>query len=108
MLRHPLPRVTIGVALVLLLPLVAMQFSDSVVWSLGDFVVAGVLLAILGTVLELAVRRTASLAVAVATGLLGIAAAVFGEADDAPGMVLLGLALVAGAVALGVRRVSHR
>jgi hypothetical protein len=85
-----------------------MQFTDSVVWSLGDFVVAAVLLAILGTVIELAIRRSMNATVAAATALLGVAAAVFGRADDAPGLVLLGFALVAGALALRLRRVSHR
>ena len=101
-------RIALGVAAVLAVPLVAMQFSDSVVWSFSDFVVAGVLLAILGIVIDLAVRRSANATVAAATGLLGIAAAVFGRADDAPGLILLGFALAAAAVALGLRRVSHR
>src|SRR4026209_2923435 len=43
-LARPVGRVAAGVALVLSLPLVAMAFSDEVVWSLADFVVAGVLL----------------------------------------------------------------
>ena len=34
-------RVALGVALILSLPLVAMQFTDEVVWSLADFVLAG-------------------------------------------------------------------
>ena len=34
-------RVALGVALVLSLPLVAMLFTDDVVWSLADFVLAG-------------------------------------------------------------------
>ena len=34
--------------MILSLPLVAMQFTDEVVWSLWDFVVVGVLLAIIG------------------------------------------------------------
>ena len=37
-------RVALGVALILSLPLVAMQFTDEVVWSLADFVLAGALL----------------------------------------------------------------
>ncbi len=34
---------------------------------------------------------------------LGVAAIVLGEADDSPGLQLLGVLLVVGAVALGVR-----
>ena len=37
-------RVALGVAFVLSLPLVAMLFTDDVVWSLADFVAVGVLL----------------------------------------------------------------
>ena len=48
------------VAFILLVPLVAMQFTDEVVWTLSDFVVAGVLL--FGSVLvyELAGRNTSN------------------------------------------------
>lgn len=96
-------RVTLGVALVLSLPFVAMLITDDVVWSLADFVVAGVLLATVGIVLELAVRRVGNLAAALGIAAVGVAAAVLGEADDAPGLVLLGILLIGSACALGVR-----
>ena len=35
-------------------------------------------------------------------GVLGVAAMVFGEADDAPGLVFLGLLMVGGALAFGI------
>jgi hypothetical protein len=96
-------RVALGVALVLSLPLVAMLITDDVVWSLADFVVAGVLLATIGVALELAVRKAGNLAAALGIAAVGVAAAIFGEADDAPGLVLLGILLVVSAFALGVR-----
>jgi hypothetical protein len=96
-------RVALGVAFLLSLPLVAMLISDDVVWSLADFVVAGVLLAAIGVVLELAVRRAGNLAAALGIAAVGVAAAMFGEADDAPGLVLLGILLIVSACALGVR-----
>jgi hypothetical protein len=96
-------RVTLGVALVLSLPFVAMLITDDVVWSLADFVVAGVLLATIGVALELAVRRVGNLAAALGIAAVGVAAAVLGEADDAPGLVLLGILLIGSACALGVR-----
>ena len=34
---------------------------------------------------------------------LGVAGIVFGEADDSPGLQLIGVVLVVGAVALGIR-----
>jgi hypothetical protein len=96
-------RVGVGVALILSLPLVAMLITDDVVWSLAAFVVAGVLLATIGLALELASRRAGNLAAALGIAAVGVAAAVLGEADDAPGLVLLGILLIASACALGVR-----
>ena len=37
-------RIALVVVLILLVPLVAMQFTDEVVWDFADFVVAGILL----------------------------------------------------------------
>ena len=39
---------------------------------------------------------------------VGVAGMVAGEADDSPGLQLLGLLLIAGAVALGVRTARRR
>jgi hypothetical protein len=96
-------RVALGVAFILSLPMVAMLITDDVVWSLADFAVAGVLLAVIGVALELAVRKVGNLATALGIAAVGIAAAMFGEADDAPGLVLLGILLIVSACALGVR-----
>ena len=38
---------------------------------------------------------------------IGVAALVYGEADDAPGLQLLGVLFIVGAVALGVRTVQR-
>ena len=100
-------RVALGVALVLSLPLIGMLVSDDVVWGPGDFVAAGVLLATIGVALELAARRAGNLAVAIGIAALGVAAALVGAADDAPGLVLLGILLIVSACALGVRT-AHR
>lgn len=56
-----LHRFRIGFALVALallaVPLVAMQFSrDEVDWTLGDFVVAAMMLSALGVAIEIAIR----------------------------------------------------
>lgn len=96
-------RVAVGVALVLSVPFVGMQITDDVDWSPADFAAAGVLLTVVGVALELAARRAGNLLAAVGIAAVGIAAAVFGEADDAPGLVLLGILLVVSACALGVR-----
>ena len=39
---------------------------------------------------------------------VGVAAVLYGNADDAPGLVLIGLLFIAGAVVLGVRTVQRR
>jgi len=100
-------RVALGVAFILSLPFVAMLITDDVVWSLADFVAAGVLLTVIGVALELALRRAGNLPTAFGIAALGVAAALFGEADDAPGLVLLGILLIVSACALGMRTAQH-
>lgn len=48
------------IAGLLLLPLVAMQFTSAVAWDAGDFAAAGLLLVGAGAVYEVAARLTAS------------------------------------------------
>jgi hypothetical protein len=43
-LTKSIARLALGTALLLLIPLVAMQFTSEVVWTLSDFVIAGALL----------------------------------------------------------------
>lgn len=49
-----------GLALLLLTPLVAMQFTREVNWDETDFIVAGIIFAIVGGFVELAVRASSS------------------------------------------------
>jgi hypothetical protein len=49
--------IVLTVALLLLIPLVAMQFTDEVNWSLSDFVVMGFLLLGTGLMCELVMRK---------------------------------------------------
>jgi hypothetical protein len=91
--------------LILLLPLVAMQFTDQVNWGLGDFALAGALL--FGTLLtfELAVRSTGSLAYRGAVGLalaaavlliwVNLAVGIIGSEDE-PANLLYACVLAAG------------
>jgi hypothetical protein len=58
--HHPLWAVALATAALLLIPLVAMQFSAEVSWSVGDFVVAAALLFTAGTAMVFGVRRTSS------------------------------------------------
>ena len=56
-------------ALVLLIPSIAMQFTDEVRWSVADFVVAGALLLGVGVPLDLAMRKAGNAAYRWAAGL---------------------------------------
>lgn len=49
--------ILIAIALLLLIPFVAMQFTQEVTWSLFDFVVAGTLLLTTGLLCELVIRK---------------------------------------------------
>jgi hypothetical protein len=101
---RPAVRVAIATAFVLLLPLVAMQFTDEVNWGVADFVIAGVLLGGTGLLLNaLAARKAGNIAYQAVATAIGVAAIVLGEADDAPGLMLFGGLLIAATVALAVR-----
>jgi hypothetical protein len=96
-------RVALATAFILLAPLVAMQVTDEVDWGVFDFVFAGVLLGGTGLLLELTARSPRNLAYRAAAAAIGVAAIMLGGADDAPGLVLFGLLLIVGTVALAVR-----
>lgn len=49
--------IMLTVAGLLLIPLIAMQFTNEVNWTLADFVVAGVLLTVTGLMCELVMRK---------------------------------------------------
>lgn len=51
-------RLVIVTTLVLMVPLLAMQFTDKVNWSLGDFVIIGALVFGTGLTYELIARKT--------------------------------------------------
>ena len=63
-------------ALILLLPLLAMQFTDKVDWNLADFAVFGSMLVGVGVTFELAARVTGNIAYRAAVG-IALAAAFF-------------------------------
>lgn len=64
--------IVISVLALLLIPLVAMQFTDDVNWSALDFIVMGILLLGLGTSVEFILRKIPK----TTTRLLSITAAV--------------------------------
>jgi hypothetical protein len=61
--------ILVSIAVLLLLPYVAMQFTGQVIWSPFDFLVAGALLLGAGLTFEFFVRRRSSPAYRLAIGL---------------------------------------
>jgi hypothetical protein len=86
MRRNPLAasaaRVAAGVALVLAIAAVAAGFDEGTTWSLGDFVAAALVLAVIGAAFEVALRRAGNLALAAGLGVLGALAAVIDEPPE--------------------------
>lgn len=72
-LGKSLLRVALVTAAVLMVPLVATQFTTEVDWTAFDFVAAGILLALTGLVLTFALRKLRSTQPRlVAAGLIGL------------------------------------
>lgn len=92
-------------ALLLLAPLVAMQFSDEVDWSVSDFAVAAVLVIGTGLALELTVRKGRGLAwrAAAATALaavflslwINLAVGIIGSERNPANLMYLGVLAIA-------------
>lgn len=74
-------------ALLLLLPLVAMRFSEEVDWSASDFVIMGVLLGSVGLAFEFIVRKSRSLSYRLGAGLAVVAAFLTVWVNGAVGMI---------------------
>jgi hypothetical protein len=105
---NPAYRSTIGIVLaaafILLLPLLAMQITDEVVWDLADFAVAGVLLVGTGLLYALAARKAGNIAyraavgVAIATAFILVwlvgAVGVIGEDGDRADLMYFGVLAV--------------
>lgn len=102
-----------GAGLILLTPLVAMQFTREVAWDLPDFIFIGGLLGGMGLALELAVRKSGSLAYRVAVGLalltavlliwINAAVGVIGDEAQGANILYLGVILLALVGALAAR-----
>ena len=74
-------------AFLLLLPLVAMQFTEEVVWDVSDFVVFGALLVGAGVAFELAARKTCNSAYKTGVGLALTAAFLLIWVNGAVGII---------------------
>tara|TARA_R100001143_G_scaffold52481_2_gene47710 strand:- start:88761 stop:89339 length:579 start_codon:yes stop_codon:yes gene_type:complete len=58
----------LSVGLLLLIPLIAMQFSDEVVWTLSDFIIAGTFLFGTGLTYKLITRKSGNVTYRIAIG----------------------------------------
>ncbi len=91
-------------AFLLLLPLVAMQFTDEVVWTLSDFAVAGALLVGAGLMYVLATRKAGNIAHRAAIGIalvtalllvwLNLAVGIIGTEDNPANLMYIGVLAV--------------
>jgi hypothetical protein len=101
-------RFAVGVALaaafILLLPLLAMQITDEVVWDLADFAVAGALLVGTGLMYGLAARKAGNIAYRAGVGValaaafilvwMNLAVGVIGTEDDLANLMYVGVLTV--------------
>ena len=92
-------------ALILLLPLAAMQFTDEVVWDETDFIVFGAMLAVACGTFELAARMTGNLLYRAAVGVavaatfilvwINLAVGIIGSEDNPANLMYGGVLAVA-------------
>ena len=104
-------------ALLLLLPLVAMQFTEEVDWDVADFALAGALMVAVGVPYELAARRTGDVAYRAAVGVALIAAfllvwvngavGLIGSEDNEANLMYAGV-LAVGVIGAGIARFQPR
>jgi hypothetical protein len=112
-LTKSIARLALGTALLLLIPLVAMQFTSEVVWTLSDFVIAGALLFGTGLTYLLVARLgnngayRLAVGVAVMAGLLliwiNLAVGFIGSEDNPANLLYGGVLVVATIGAIAAR-----
>jgi hypothetical protein len=98
-------RIALATAFLLLIPLIAMQFTSEVNWTLSDFVVAGALLFGTGLTYELIARKSGSIAYRFAVGIalaaalllvwINLAVGIIGSENN-PANLMYGGVLVVG------------
>ena len=101
-------------AIMLLLPLVAMQFTDEVDWNAFDFITFGAILAMVGGVFELVVRMTpnsayrGAVALALAAAFIlvwvNLAVGIIGNEENPANLMYFGVLAVGIIGAIVVRR----
>ncbi len=109
--------IMLAAAFILLLPLLAMQITDEVVWDLTDFAVAGALLVGTGLTYELVARKAGNIAyraaggVALAAALLivwiNLAVGIIGTEGSPANLMYIGVLAVGGIGAIVARFQPH-
>jgi hypothetical protein len=106
--NRPVGRIALATAGTLLLPLLAMLFTNDVRWGVFDFVFAAALLGGTGLLVHaLVTRKAGNIVLMVLTAAVGVAAIVLGEMDDAPGLVGFGCLVIGGTAVLAYRKVQR-
>jgi len=110
-------RIVLTTAFILLLPLLAMQFTDEVVWNLTDFVVAGALLVGTGFMYELVARKGRNIAYRAAVGIalaaalllvwMNLAVGIIGNEDNPANLMYIGV-LAVGLIGAVIARLGPR
>ena len=106
-------RIALVTASILLLPLLAMLFTDEVAWNLADFTIAGILLFATGLTYEIITRKAgnvayrAAVAVAVLAGLIlvwvNLAVGIIGSEDNPANLMYVGV-LAVGVIGASISR----
>lgn len=109
--------VALATAFILLIPLLAMQFTDEVVWDLADFTIAGVLLFGAGLTFDLVARKGSDVAYRIAVGLavagalilvwMNLAVGIIGNEDNPANLMYLGV-LAVGIIGAFIARFQPR
>jgi hypothetical protein len=117
MQNKALIRITLATAFILLVPLVAMQFTDEVAWDLADFAVAGALLFGAGLTYELIARKAGNIVYRVAVGVavaaalalvwVNLAVGIIGSEENPANLLYIGV-LAVGIIGALVARFEPR
>lgn len=110
-------RIALLTAFILLLPLVAMLFTDEVAWEAGDFIAAAVLLFGAGLTYELIVRKSTIVAYRAAVGLaivtafiliwVNLAVGLIGNESNSANLMYVGVLAIGVIGAIIARLRSH-
>ena len=116
-IRRQMLYVALGTASILMIPLVAMQFTNEVNWKMGDFIVMGFLLFGTGLTYVLISRISDSTAYRIAVGIavvaglmliwVNLAVGVIGSEDN-PANLLYAMVIVIGITGAGIARFRPR